>query len=159
MGITILENWALDLMNDDMIRWVLDPRQYSFYIYFWFFLFFFHMQENLQVFIYKKNIKNTIRDPKKLPECHCIGKRLKYPWISWKITKMPLWRVWLTRGYCWRRWTFSARFSANKWLILVYLREWILMTVVSTAVDGWWGRIVGLKLRVADKNHGLFPAR
>jgi hypothetical protein len=57
MGITILENWALDLMNDDMIRWVLDPRQYSFYIYFWFFLFFFHMQENLQVFIYKKNIK------------------------------------------------------------------------------------------------------
>ena len=27
---------------------------------------------------------------KKLPECPCIGKRLKYPWISQKITKMPL---------------------------------------------------------------------
>ena len=28
--------------------------------------------------------------PKKLPECQCIGKRLKYPRISRKITKMPL---------------------------------------------------------------------
>ena len=156
MGITILENWALDLMNDDMIRWVLDPRRYSFYIYFWFFLFFFsHARKFTSIYIYK-NIKNTIRNPKKLPECHCIDKRLKYPWISQKIMKM---RVWLTRSYCWRRWTFSARFSANKWLILVYLRDRILMTVVSTADDGWWGRIVGLKLRVADKNHGLFPAR
>ena len=27
---------------------------------------------------------------KKLPECHCIDKRLKYPRISQKITKMPL---------------------------------------------------------------------
>jgi hypothetical protein len=44
-------------------------------------------------------------------------------------------------------------------LILVYLRERILMTVVSTAIDGGWGKIVGLKLRVADKNRGLFPAR
>jgi len=51
MGITTLENWALDLMNDDIIRWVLDPRRYSFYIYFLFFCFF-HVQENLQVFIY-----------------------------------------------------------------------------------------------------------
>jgi hypothetical protein len=53
MGITTLENWALDLMNDDIIRWVLDPRRYSFYIYFWFFCFF-NIQENLKVFIYKK---------------------------------------------------------------------------------------------------------
>jgi hypothetical protein len=37
-----------------------------------------------------KNIKNTSRNPEKLPECHCIGKRLKYPRISLKITKMPL---------------------------------------------------------------------
>jgi hypothetical protein len=156
MGITILENWALDLMNDDMIRWVLDPRRYSFYIYFWFFLFFFsHARKFTSIYIYK-NIKNTIRNPKKLPECHCIGKRLKYPWISQKIMKM---RVWLTRSYCWRRWTFSARFPANKWLILVYLRERILMTVVSTAIDGGWGRIVGLKLRVANENRSLFPAR
>jgi len=56
--------------------------------YFWFFLFY-NIQENLQILIYK-NIKNTIRNPKNLPECHCIGKRLKYPWISQKITKMPL---------------------------------------------------------------------
>ena len=27
---------------------------------------------------------------KKLPECPCIGKRLKYPRISQKIMKMPL---------------------------------------------------------------------
>ena len=27
---------------------------------------------------------------KNLPECHCIGKRLKYPRISPKIMKMPL---------------------------------------------------------------------
>ena len=27
---------------------------------------------------------------KQLPECHYIGKRLKYPRISKKITKMPL---------------------------------------------------------------------
>jgi hypothetical protein len=48
------------------------------------------MQENLQAFIYIKNIKNTSRNPQKLPECHCIGKILKYPRISLKITKMPL---------------------------------------------------------------------
>jgi len=47
------------------------------------------MQENLQAFIYKK-IKNTSRNPEKLPECHCIGKIQKYPWISLKIPKMPL---------------------------------------------------------------------
>jgi hypothetical protein len=38
----------------------------------------------------KTNIKNTSRKPKKLLECHCIGKILKYPRISLKITKMPL---------------------------------------------------------------------
>ena len=27
---------------------------------------------------------------KKLHECHCIGKRLKYPRIYQKFTKMPL---------------------------------------------------------------------
>jgi len=26
--------------------------------------------------------------------------------------------------------------------------------MVSTSIDGWWGRIVGLKLRVADENGG-----
>jgi hypothetical protein len=31
---------------------------------------------------------------------------------------------------------FSERFPAKEWLILVDLRERILMTVVSTAVDG-----------------------
>jgi hypothetical protein len=40
--------------------------------------------------LYIKNIKNTSRNPEKLPECHCIGKILKYPRISPKITKMPL---------------------------------------------------------------------
>ena len=40
--------------------------------------------------LYIKNIKNTSRNPEKLPECHCIGKILKYPPISPKLTKMPL---------------------------------------------------------------------
>ena len=40
--------------------------------------------------LYIKNIKNTSRDPEKLPECHCIGKIMKYPRIFPKITKMPL---------------------------------------------------------------------
>jgi len=40
--------------------------------------------------LYIKNIKNTSRNSKKLPECHCIGKIMKYPWISPKFTKMPL---------------------------------------------------------------------
>jgi hypothetical protein len=44
-------------------------------------------------------------------------------------------------------------------LIQVDMTERILMTVVSTIVDGWWGRIVGLKLRVADEIGSLFPAR
>ena len=48
------------------------------------------MQENLQAFIYKKISKIPVETPKKLPECHCIGKRLKYPRFSRKITKMPL---------------------------------------------------------------------
>jgi len=79
MGITILENWALDPCT--MIRWVLDPRRYSFYIYFGFC--FTTYKENLQILTYK-NIKNTVKNPKKLPEWHRIGKRLKYPWISLK---------------------------------------------------------------------------
>jgi hypothetical protein len=42
------------------------------------FLFFSHTRKFTSIYIYK-NIKNTIRNPKKLLECHCIGKRLKYP--------------------------------------------------------------------------------
>jgi len=49
------------------------------------------------------------------------------------------------------RWNFLARFPATKWLILVDLRTRILMAVVSTAFDGWRGRIVGLKLRWPTK--------
>jgi len=45
------------------------------------------------------------------------------------------------------RLNFLARFPAKKWLILVDLRARILMAVVLTAVDGWRGRIVGLKLQ------------
>jgi hypothetical protein len=59
-----------------------------FLLYIYIFLFY-NIQENLQILIYK-NIKNIIRNPKNLLECHCIGKRLKYPWISQKIMKMPL---------------------------------------------------------------------
>ena len=47
------------------------------------------MQENLQAFIYKKYQKYQLKH-KKLPMCHCIGKILKYPRSSPKITKMPL---------------------------------------------------------------------
>jgi len=64
--------------------------------------------------------------------------------------------VWPTRGYCWRRWNFLARFPANKWLLLVDLRARILMAVVSTAVDSWRGRIVGLKLRWQPTIAALF---
>jgi len=60
-----------------------------FLLYLFLVFLFYNMQENLQILIYK-NIRNTVRNPKKLPECHRIGKRLKYPWISQKITKMPL---------------------------------------------------------------------
>jgi len=55
--------------------------------------------------------------------------------------------VWHTRGYCWRRGDFPARFLANRWSILVDLMSRILMVVVLTAVDGWWARIDDLKLR------------
>ena len=127
----------------------------SLFLLYLFFCFFSHARKFTSIYIYK-NIKNTIRNPNKLPECHCIGKRRKYTWISQKITKMPLWRVWLMLGYCWRRWNFPTRLPANKWLILVDLRDRILMKVVSTAVDGWRGRIVGLKLRVADEIAAFF---
>ena len=40
--------------------------------------------------IYIQNNKNDRKYKKKLHECHCIGKRLKYPRISQKFTKMPL---------------------------------------------------------------------
>ena len=42
------------------------------------------MQEN-----YIQN-KKCYKSKKKKLECHCIGKRLKYPRISQKITKVPL---------------------------------------------------------------------
>ena len=61
-----------------MIRWVFDSRRYSFYIYFWFFCFS-TCKKNLQVFIY---IKNTVRNPKQLPEWHYIDKGPKYPWCQ-----------------------------------------------------------------------------
>ena len=54
-----------------------------FYIYFFCFIVF-YMQE-----IYIQN-KKMLEISKNLPECHCIGKRLKYPRISRKIMKMPL---------------------------------------------------------------------
>ena len=57
---------------------------------------------------------------KKLTECPCIGKRLKYPRISRKIMKIL--SVWLTRGYCWRQRNFPVRFPANEWSILIDLR-------------------------------------
>ena len=55
--------------------------------------------------------------------------------------------MWLTRGYCWWRWDFQARFLANRWSILIDLRSRIPMVVVSTDVNGWRGRIDDLKLR------------
>jgi hypothetical protein len=54
------------------------------------------------------------------------------------------------------RWNFLARFPAKKWLIMVDMRARILMAVVSKAVDGWRGRIVGLKLRWPTKIAPLF---
>ena len=41
----------------------------------------------------------------------------------------------------------SPRFLANRWSVLVDLRLRILLVVVSTAVDGWRGRIDDLKRR------------
>ena len=81
---------------------------------------------------------------------------MKYPWISPKFTKMPLEarvahaRLLLARG------DFPARFLANRWSILVDLRVRILMVVVLTAVDGWRGRIVGLKPRWQPTIAALF---
>ena len=69
---------------------------------------------------------------KKLPECPCIGKRLKYPRISQKITKMPL----AARMAHARLLLVAARFPANRWSILVDQRSRIPMVVVSTVVDG-----------------------
>ena len=63
--------------------------------------------------IYKKickNIKNTSRNPEKLPECHCIGKIMKYPWISPKFTKMPL----AARGSLLEAVNFSGEISGHK---------------------------------------------
>jgi len=59
--------------------------------------------------------------------------------------------VWPTRGYCWRRRDFPARFLSNRWWILVDLMSRILMVVVLTVVDGWWLRIDDLKLRWSTK--------
>jgi len=67
--------------------------------------------------------------------------------------KMPLWH---TRGYCWRRGDFPARFLANRWSILVDLMSRILMVVVLTVVDGWWARIDDLKLRWQPTIAALF---
>jgi len=64
--------------------------------------------------------------------------------------------VWHTRGYCWQRGDFPARFLANRWSILVDLMSRILMVVVLTVVDGGRGRIVGLKLRWPTQIAALF---
>jgi len=64
--------------------------------------------------------------------------------------------VWHTRGYCWRRGDFPERFLANRWSLLVDLMSRVLIVVVSTAVDGGRGRIVGLKLRWPTQIAALF---
>ena len=99
----------------------------------WFFCIFYDMQENLQAFIYIKISKIPVENPKKkLPECHCIGKRLKYPPVSRKIMKMPL----AARVAHARLLLAAARFLSNRWSILVDLMSRILMVVVLTVVDG-----------------------
>lgn len=64
--------------------------------------------------------------------------------------------MWHTRGYCWRRGDFPERFLAKRWSLLVDLMSRVLMAVVSTAVDGGRGRIVGLKLRWPTQIAALF---
>ena len=68
----------------------------------------------------------------KLLEHHSIGKRLKYPRIYQKFTKIPL----PARVAHARLLLVAARFLANRWSVLVDLRSRILLVVVSTAVDG-----------------------
>ena len=130
--------------NDNMIGWVLDPRRFSFYIYFCF-IFCFTTCNKIYKYLHIK-IKN-VRNKKKLPEYPCIGKRLKYPRISQEFMKMPLAAVWLTRGYCWHWQNFPASFLGNERSLLLDLRSRILIVVVSTAVDVWRERIENLKLR------------
>jgi len=56
--------------------------------------------------------------------------------------------------YIWRLHAEGEDFvlrKLQKRLILVYVRVRILITVVSMAIDGWWGRIDSLKLRVVEE--------
>ena len=107
----------------------------------------------------KKNIKNKSRNPKTLPECHCIGKIMKYPRISPKFTKMPL----------------AAR-VAHAWLLLEAVKfsgaisgQKMVASGRSEGADSdgggldgrWWLKRENRRFEasVADKNRGPFPAR
>jgi hypothetical protein len=129
-----------------------------FLLYLFFVFLFYNMQENLQILIYK-NIKNTVRNPKKLPECHRIGKRLKYHWISQKITKMLL----------------VARIAHARSLLeaVKFLGEISGQRTVDSGrsegedsddgdFDGrWWLMRENRRFEASGgrQNHGLFPAR
>jgi len=123
------------------------------------FCIFYNMQENLQAFIYKKNIKNTSRNPKKLHECHCIGKRLKYPRVSWKITKMPL----AARVAHARLLLAAARFAGEISVqLMVDPRRSDVEDSDGAGLDSrWWLMSENWRLEasVADENRALFPAR
>jgi len=122
------------------------------------FCIFYNMQENLQAFIYK-NIKNTSRNPEKLPECHCIGKIMKYPWISPKFTKMPLAaRVAHARLLLEAR-KFSGEISGQK---MVASGRSEGEDSDGGGLDGrWWLTRENRRFEasVDDDDRGLFPAR
>jgi len=109
--------------------------------------------------LYIKNIKNTSRNPEKLPECHCIGKIMKYPWISPKFTKMPLAARVAHARLLLEAVNFSGEISGQK----------MVASGISEGEDSHGGGLDGrwwltrenrrFEASVDDDDRGLFPAR
>jgi hypothetical protein len=85
-----------------------------------------------------------------------LGKRLRYSWTSHKIYKIdPVARV-AQRNHCWKATKLFSQITGKRGQFLVDLEERILMMVVVLAVNGWWERIGGLKLLLAELFTALF---
>ena len=108
--------------------------------------------------IYIQN-KKILAIQKKLPECHCIGKRLKYPWISQEFMKMPL----AARVAHAQLLLEAAKFSgeiSSQWVVDSGRSE--VEDSDGGGLDGrWWLTRENRQLEgsVADDVRGLFPAR
>jgi len=124
----------------------------------WFLYFLRHARKFISIYIYK-NIKNTNRNPKKLPECHYIGKRLKYSRISRKIMKMPLAALVAYARLLLEAASFSGEISVQP---MVYPGRSDVEDSDGGGLDGrWWLMSENRRLEasVADENRGPFLAR